>query len=161
MQSLIPPVKKPTNPTSSIVQKKQDTPPRSAVPARRHSTATDGEMPDPKRSKTGTTHRPPSTQLAIARTPLRSPTLKIMSIERQLADQRKRLEEIRKKRIETAQKQAVIDEQMRPYKQRMAEELDRLNQEMMDEESAYTEEAEHYSASSELLKDFKKADGSK
>ena len=66
---------------------------------------------------------------------------------------------MRKRREETAKKQAEIDEQMGPYKQRMAEELDRLNEAMMEEESAYNEEAEHYSASVEVLQEFKKADG--
>jgi hypothetical protein len=41
----------------------------------------------------------------------------------------------------------------------MAEELDRLSREMMEEESAYTEEAEHYSASVEILREFKRTDG--
>jgi len=66
---------------------------------------------------------------------------------------------MRKRRAETARKQVEIDAQMGPYKQRMAEELDRLNREMMEEESAYTEEAEHYNASVEVLEEFKKADG--
>jgi hypothetical protein len=47
---------------------------------------------------------------------------------------------------------------MTPYKQRMAEELERLKQEMMDEEMAYTEEEQHYSASVEILQEFKNAD---
>jgi hypothetical protein len=82
-----------------------------------------------------------------------------MSIERQLADQRKKLEELRKKRGDTAHKQAVIDKEMIPYKQRMAEELDRLHQMMTEEENAYTEETEHYSASIRILQEFKKAEG--
>jgi hypothetical protein len=48
---------------------------------------------------------------------------------------------------------------MTPYKQRMAEELERLKQDIMDEEIAYTEEEQHYSASAEILQEYKKADG--
>jgi hypothetical protein len=36
--------------------------------------------------------------------------------------------------------QEAIDQQMTPYKQRMTEKLNRLNQEMMDEEMVYIEE---------------------
>jgi len=147
--------KKPINTTNG--QKKSDTPPVPVVSVKRSSTTTNGVTPDPKRAKPlpTPTSLPPST----LPTAPRSSTPKTLSVERQLADQRKKLEDMRKRRAETAKKQAEIDAQMGPYKQRMAEELDRLNREMMKEESAYTEEAEHYSASVEVLKEFKKADG--
>ncbi|KAI4618604.1 hypothetical protein J4E80_005206 [Alternaria sp. BMP 0032] len=140
-------------------QKKSDTPPVAVVSAKRSSTTTNGLTPEPKRAKSVPTpvqtSLPPSTLPSVPR----SSTPKTVSIERQLADQRKKLDDMRKKRMETAKKQAEIDAQMGPFKERMAEELDRLNREMLEEESAYTEEAEHYSASVEVLEEFKKADG--
>ena len=137
------------NPTNG--QKKSDTPPVAVVPGKRSSTTTNGMTPEPKRAKSVPTpvqtSLPPSTLPSVPR----SSTPKTVSIERQLADQRKKLDDMRKKRMETAKKQAEIDAQMGPFKERMAEELDRLNREMLEEESAYTEEAEHYSASVEVL----------
>ncbi|KAI4941817.1 hypothetical protein J4E86_010328 [Alternaria arbusti] len=146
--------KKPINTTDG--QKKSDTPPVAVIPAKRSSTTTNGiTPPEPKRTMPTPTPMLPIAQPVVPR----SSTPKTLSIERQLADQRKNLEDMRKRRAETATKQVEIDAQMGPYKQRMAEELDRLNREMLEEESAYTEEAEHYSASVEVLQEFKKADG--
>jgi predicted nucleic acid-binding Zn-ribbon protein len=82
-----------------------------------------------------------------------------MSIERQVTEQRKRLEALRQKRLETAKKQEQLDKQMAPYKQRMAEELDRLNKEMMEEEVAVAEAEEHAKATAEMLAEFEKVDG--
>ncbi|KAI4642407.1 hypothetical protein J4E93_007555 [Alternaria ventricosa] len=143
-------------PVTTNGQKKSDTPPVAVVPGKRSSTTTNGVTPDPKRAKPLPT--PTSVPPSTLPTAPRSSTPKTLSVERQLADQRKKLDDMRKRRAETAKKQAEIDEQMGPYKQRMAEELDRLNREMKEEESAYTEEAEHYNASVEILQDFKKAD---
>ncbi|KAI4663576.1 uncharacterized protein J4E78_003992 [Alternaria triticimaculans] len=146
--------KKPINTTNG--QKKSDTPPVAVIPVKRSSTTTSGiTPPEPKRTMLTPTPTLPIAQPVVPR----SSTPKTLSIERQLADQRKKLEDMRKMRMETAKKQAEIDEQMGPYKQRMAEELDRLNQELIEMESAYTEEAEHYNASVEVLQEFKKADG--
>ncbi|KAI4624928.1 uncharacterized protein J4E87_005409 [Alternaria ethzedia] len=150
-------VAKPASISTSTVngQKKPGTPTPAVVPAKRTSSTTNGiAPPEPKRTMPTPTPTLPIAQPVV----LRSSTPKTLSIERQLADQRKNLEDMRKRRAETAKKQADIDAQMGPYKQRMAEELDRLKREMMEEESAYTEEAEHYSASVEVLKEFKKAD---
>ncbi|KAG9196325.1 hypothetical protein G6011_01446 [Alternaria panax] len=142
-QPSLPATKKPmakSAPISTIVQKKKlDTPPVAAVTAKRNSPITNDTMPKPKRTKVAAEHLSPSIQ--------------------PLADQRKKLDEMRKKRSETAQKQVAIDKKMGPDKQRMAEELDRLNQEMMEEESANTEEVEHYSTSVEILQEFRKAEG--
>jgi hypothetical protein len=66
---------------------------------------------------------------------------------------------MRQKRQQVAQKQAAIDAEMTPYKLRMAQELERLNQEMLLEENAYTEEEEQYIASVEVLRAFKHGDG--
>jgi len=151
-------VAKPASFSTSTVngQKKPGTPTPAVVPAKRTSSTTNGiTPPEPKRTMLTPTPTPPIAQPVVPR----SSTPKTVSIERQLADQRKKLDDVRKRRAETAEKQAEIDAQMGPYKQRMAEELDRLNREMLEEESAYTEEAEHYSASIEVLEEFKKADG--
>ncbi|KAI4951096.1 hypothetical protein J4E91_003801 [Alternaria rosae] len=143
-----------TNTTNG--QKKPDTPPVAVGPEKRPLSTINGTAPEPKRTKPTPTPTPLApTKPAVPH----SPTPKTLSIERQLADQRRKLEDMRKRRMETAKKQTEIDTQMGPYKQRIAEELDRLNQAVMEEESAYTEEAEHYSASVEILQEFKKVDG--
>jgi hypothetical protein len=138
-----------------------NTPPIAVAPAKRTSPTINGATPEPKRMKPTPTPLSPPTQPVVPQIPPRSSTPKTVSIERQLADQQKKLEEMRKKRKETARKQAEIDVQLVPYKQRMAEALDRLNREMMEEESAYSEEAEHYSASVEILRCFEKTDSAK
>jgi hypothetical protein len=164
-QSPVTPAKKPIAKPAIIStatvndQKKQDRPPSVAVPVKRLPPTTNGATPEPKRTKVTSTSLSPPAQPTVPRILPRSSTPKTISIEHQLADQRKKLQEMRKKRVEIAKKQAGIDEQMSPYKQRMAEELDRLSREMMEEESAYTEEAEHYSASVEILREFKRTDG--
>ncbi|CAN9176931.1 unnamed protein product [Alternaria alternata] len=155
------PVERPA-PISGItsMRKKPDTPPVAAIPTKRQICTTNSATSEPKRTKAVLTPPAPFIEPIIPSTPRRSPTPKPMSIERQLADQRKKLEELRRKRSDTAHKQAVIDKEMMPYKQRMAEELDRLHQMMTEEENAYSEETEHYSASIGILQAFKKAEGS-
>lgn len=54
-----------------------------------------------------------------------------MSVERKVAEQRKKLEAIRQVRLETAKKHEALDKKMELYKKRMEEELERLNCEMM------------------------------
>ncbi|KAF2854661.1 hypothetical protein T440DRAFT_551738 [Plenodomus tracheiphilus IPT5] len=73
--------------------------------------------------------------------------------------ERKKLEMLRKKRAEMAEKQSRVDKQMEPYKKRMVEELERLDVDMMEEELAIKGEHLHLAASVEMLKDFRKADG--
>jgi hypothetical protein len=158
-QSPITPAKKP--PQSPVGIATTNTTPIAVAPAKRSSSTTNGATPESKRTKLTPTPLSPSTQPVVSQTPPRSSTPKTVSIERQLADQQKKLEEMRKKRKETARKQAEVDVQLVPYKQRMAEALDRLKREMMEEESAYSEEAEHYSASVEILRGFKKTDSAK
>jgi uncharacterized protein YcbK (DUF882 family) len=80
-----------------------------------------------------------------------------MSIECKVAEQRKKLEALRLKRLETAKKQEALDKQMEPYKKRMAEELERLHKEMLEEEAAAAEDEEHLNASVELLAEFEQA----
>ncbi|CAI9635291.1 hypothetical protein GT037_007736 [Alternaria burnsii] len=142
------------------MRKKPDTPLVAAIPTKRQISTTNSATSEPKRTKAVLTPPAPFIEPIVPSTPRRSPTPKPISIERQLADQRKKLEELRKKRSDTAHKQAVIDKEMIPYKQRMVEELDRLHQMMTEEEKAYAEETEHYSASIGILQAFKKTEGS-
>ncbi|CAN9391309.1 unnamed protein product [Alternaria sp. RS040] len=142
------------------MRKKPDTPLIAAIPTKRQISTTNSATSEPKRTKAVLTPPAPFIEPIVPSTPRRSPTPKPISIERQLADQRKKLEELRKKRSDTAHKQAVIDKEMIPYKQRMVEELDRLHQMMTEEEKAYAEETKHYSASIEILQAFKKTEGS-
>lgn len=79
---------------------------------------------------------------------------RLISVERKVAEQRKKLEAIRQMRLETAKKQEALDKKMEPYKKRMEEELERLNREMMEEEAAAAEDEEHFKASEEMLKEF-------
>ena len=79
-------------------------------------------------------------------------------MERHLTERQKKLKRLRKRRIDQATEQAKVDEQMAQYKELMAAELERLNQEIIEEEGAYAEEVEHYKASVEVLQIFKKAD---
>ncbi|KAF1845751.1 uncharacterized protein K460DRAFT_355525 [Cucurbitaria berberidis CBS 394.84] len=129
----------------------QNRPPTPVTPAKRPATLANGASHELKRMKTA-----PST---VSRISPGSSSPKPLSIERQFAEQRKKIETLRRKRKEIAKKQSAVDKQMEPYKERMAEKLERLNQEMMEEEKAYTEEEQHYSASVEVLKEFNKLDG--
>jgi hypothetical protein len=81
-----------------------------------------------------------------------------MSIERKVSEQRKKLEAMRRKRLEMAKKQEELDRKMEPYNKCMAEELERLNREMMEEEAAAAEDEEHLMASEEMLKEFEMAE---
>jgi hypothetical protein len=60
----------------------------------------------------------------IPRVPSGTPSPRPASIERKVAEQRKKLEALGQKRLETAKKQEELDKQMAPYKQRLAEELE-------------------------------------
>lgn len=143
--------------TTSTVMKKPINPPTPVTPTKRPPADTLTPPPDLKRIKTD--GFPPLTPARLSRQPSASPSPRPLSIEAQVAEQRKQLEAMRKKRAEVARKQAVIDEQMAPYKQRMAEELERLRREMADEEMLIAEEEQEYSIKVEMLKELKQADG--
>ncbi|CAO2648918.1 Nn.00g098670.m01.CDS01 [Neocucurbitaria sp. VM-36] len=133
------------------------------TPTKRPSAIANGLSPEMKRAKIATNTSitsAPITPSKVSQTSPGFPSPKPMSIERQVAEQRKKLEMLRKKRFEMATKQSTIDKEMEPYKKHMAEELERLKAEMMEEENAYAEEEEHYSASVEILGEFKKVDDS-
>jgi len=117
---------------------------KSSTPPKRSMSSTDGVKPESKRTKMTTESHPV--------------TPKTVSMERHLTEQQKKLEKLRKRRIDQATEQAKVDEQMAEYKELMAAELERLNRDIIEEEGAYAEEVEHYKASVEVLQMFKKAD---
>jgi septal ring factor EnvC (AmiA/AmiB activator) len=107
-------------------------------------------MTDVKQAKVIATPLTPTVPTMIPRVPSGTPSPRPASIERKVAEQRKKLEALGQKRLETAKKQEELDKQMAPYKQRLAEELERLNREMMEEEAAAAEDEEHLKASAEM-----------
>ncbi|KAJ8112085.1 hypothetical protein OPT61_g5460 [Boeremia exigua] len=129
-------------------------PPAPATPTKRPPEGTLTPPPDIKRMKTDIL--PPLTPTHLLRPVSASPSPRTLSIEAQVAEQRKRLEAMRSKRAEIAKKKAVVDERMAPYKQRMAEELERLSQEMAMEEAMMAEEEEDYNASEKMLAEFER-----
>jgi hypothetical protein len=108
--------------------------------------------PDPKRLKT---MQIPTMPTATPRAISASPSPHPIAIELQVAEQRKRLEAIRKEREEMAQKQKNLEQQIEPYKQRMADELEKLTREMAAEETALAEEKQRFCASTAILDEFK------
>ncbi|KAL6708696.1 hypothetical protein ACN47E_002392 [Coniothyrium glycines] len=110
--------------------------------------------PESKRTKLDVSPLTPISPVKLSRIESSSPCPRPMPIERQVAEQRKRLQELRQKRRATAKKQSTIDKQLSPYKKQMAEELDRLNKELEEEEAACEEDEQHYTASVSLLKEF-------
>jgi hypothetical protein len=128
------------------------TPP--VTPTKREADPTDHTTTEPKRPKTLETSLAPTTPKAVSRMSSESSSPRPLSIERQVADQRKKLEAMRQKRSERVEKQKELDKKMEPYKKRMAEELERLSRELMQEEALALEDEEHLSASTEMLAEF-------
>ena len=116
---------------------------KPVAPPKRPIPFTNENKPEPKRTKVATKPRPV--------------TPETVSMERRLSDQQMNLEKLRKKRIDQAKQQTKVYEQMTPYRELMSAELERLNQEIIEEEGAYSEEINHYQASIEVLRRFKKA----
>ncbi|KAH7391789.1 hypothetical protein BKA66DRAFT_487980 [Pyrenochaeta sp. MPI-SDFR-AT-0127] len=146
-----------SKPTTSI----QIAPPSSntTVAVTKRSNAFDlSTSPEPKRAKIVIAPPAPSILTTVPQLHTIPSTLSPMPIERQVAEQRMKLHVLREKRLETARKQSTIDKQLEPFQQRMMEELERLKQELMDEEDAYTKDEDRYSASVEMLAEFRKAD---
>ncbi|KAF1914952.1 hypothetical protein BDU57DRAFT_308819 [Ampelomyces quisqualis] len=164
-QAVVPSTKKPsTTPitTAPITQEKLATPVPSMMPTKRTGEPTNGTNPNIKRAKitpTLPTPTPAPTTTSTFRIHPGTPSPRPFSIERKVAEQRKKLEAIRQKRLETAKKQEELDKKMEPYKKRMAEELERLEREMRDEEAAAAEDEDHLMASEEMLKEFEMEDG--
>jgi hypothetical protein len=118
----------------------------------------DGSTSHSKRPKFTPSPFTPTSTAILPRMPSGTSSPRLMSVERKVAEQRKKLEAIRQMRLETAKKQEVLDKKMEPYKKRMEEELERLNREMMEEEAAAAEDEEHFKASEEMLKEFETAE---
>ncbi|KZM20962.1 uncharacterized protein EKO05_0008450 [Ascochyta rabiei] len=160
-QPFVPPFRKTTarpallDTTTSTLLKKPMAVLSPVTPVKRAPGGTLTPPPNVKRIKTDLV--PPSTPTMPARLSSVSPSPRAMSIEAQVAEQRKRLEATRKKRAEMAAKKAVIDERMAPYKQRMTDELERLQQEMAAEQSMLDEEEEEIHASEAMLAEFERA----
>ncbi|RMZ73969.1 hypothetical protein GMOD_00004784 [Pyrenophora seminiperda CCB06] len=116
-------------------------------------------VPLPKRPTLATNELNPESKRPKMATGSRPLTPKTVSVARRLVEQQKRLEELQKKRIDQAREQVKVDEQIKPYKELMAAELERLKNDILEEECAYKEDMEHYKASIEVLRKFKEANG--
>jgi hypothetical protein len=164
-QGIIPPSKKPVGKPAPIItappiaQEKPLTQAPPATPTKRPAEHTNGVTPEIKRAKIATAPSTPTNLASVFRGLEGSASPRPVSIERQVTEQRKKLEALRQSRLQTAKKQDQLDKQMAPYKQRMAEELERLSRELMEEEAAAAEDEEHLNASVEMLKEFEAAGG--
>ena len=146
--------KKPLAPATTI------TPTTPTTPIKRPVEVINSATPEVKKAKVTATPFTPTAPTIVSRMPPGTPSPRPVSIERKVAEQRKKLEALLQKRLETAKKQEELDKQMAPYKRRMAEELERINREMMEEEeAAVAEDEEHLKASAEMYEEFKSADG--
>jgi hypothetical protein len=119
------------------------------------------EMADPitsenKRQKSINTPPPHLSPTDVARNFLSTQSPRPATLELKVAEQRKKLQATQQKRLETAKKQEALDKKMEPHKQRLAEELERLNREVVEEEAAAAEDEERYQASMEILKEFER-----
>lgn len=63
------------------------------------------------------------------------------------------------RRLETAKKQEAIDKKIELFCKQMAEELERLNRDMMEEEAAAAEDEERLKRSEEMLMEFEGVGG--
>jgi hypothetical protein len=130
----------------------------SFIPAPPWKRAPEGSLtppPDVKRIKTDIV--PPLTPTHHLQPLITYPSPRPLSVEAQVAEQRKRLEATRKKRAEMAKQKAAIDEKLAPYKKQMAEKLERLRQETVEEEMMMAEEEEDYKASEMMLEECMRA----
>ncbi|KAF3034680.1 hypothetical protein E8E12_004042 [Didymella heteroderae] len=146
----------PIDTTTSTVLQKPAVGPTLTTPLKRAPEGTLTPPPDMKRVKAEVI--PPLTPTQLLRRATTSPSPRALSLEAQVAEQRKCLEAARKKRIEMAKKKAAVDEKLAPYKQRMTEELERLRQEMAEEEAMMAADEEDYMASKAMLAEFERGD---
>jgi hypothetical protein len=148
--------------TPSTAQKRSGTakPPVTLTKRTAEPSTSTFTTPDAKRARTTETLPTPTTPTILSRISPGTPSPRPFSIERKVAEQRKKLESLRLKRIETAKKQVALDKKMEPYKQRLAEELERLDKEMMEEEAAAAEDDEHFNASVEMYEELRKGEES-
>ncbi|KAH7560164.1 hypothetical protein J3E72DRAFT_379004 [Bipolaris maydis] len=106
--------------------------------AKRLSATTKETLPEPKRLKV----LPPS------------PSSTASSLKSQLAERRKKLAELHKNHRQEAETLATIQRKIEPYEQRMVEELERINQEITEEETALKEAVERRSHFEKVLQEF-------
>ncbi|KAL5122010.1 hypothetical protein ACEQ8H_000226 [Pleosporales sp. CAS-2024a] len=159
LQVVIPPAKEDAVPQSSTIAATPATPKRPTPAAETPVTPANqvqvgwlnGCTADSKRAKL--THSP-SPAVIAPRILSGSSSPRPMSVERKVAESRKKLEAVRQKRLEAAKRQEEVDRKLDPYKQRMAEELERLEREMREEEAAAKEDEEHFEASMAMLAEF-------
>lgn len=141
--------------TSTVFQK-PIIPPTPTTPSKRVPEGTLTPPPDMKRIKTDSV--PPLTP-TLSRPASCSPGPRLVSIEAQVAEHRKHLEAARNKRAVMVKQKAALEERLAPYKQRMADELERLRQEMAEEEAMLAVDEEDYKASAAMLAEFERAGG--
>lgn len=130
--AVTPPKKPSVKPTlaitaTSTAQKKPAATTTPVTPTKRAPEPTIIATPEAKRTKVVPTPTTPTPLTIVSRIPSGSASPRPLSIERKVADRRKKLEALRQKRLETAKKQDELEKKLGPYKQRMAEELERLN----------------------------------
>jgi hypothetical protein len=136
--------------------KKPETTVNTFSPTKRAVETTDPITLENKRQKSNNTPPPHLSPTTVARKFLSTPSPRPATLELKVADRRKELRAVQQKRLETAKKREVLDKKMEPHKQRLAEELERLNREVAEEEAAAAEDEERYQASMEILKEFEK-----
>jgi hypothetical protein len=141
--------------TQSTPKKPENTV-NTSSPTKRAAETTDPITLENKRQKSNNTPPPHLSPTTFARKFLSTPSPRPATLELKVADRRKELRAVQQKRLETAKKQEVLDKKMEPHKQRLAEELERLNREVAEEEAAAAEDEERYQASMEILKEFEK-----
>lgn len=138
--------------TVPVVQKLPATRPAIVVPSKRPAALTNEALHKFKRTK--------PIPISIPSPAWTIPQGPLSALSPKVAEQRKRLEALQKKRKETAAHQLTVNEQMEPHLQRLAEEHEELTAQLKEEEMAYAEEAQRLTASLELLKEFEGDNGS-
>ncbi|KAF2876463.1 hypothetical protein BDV95DRAFT_650561 [Massariosphaeria phaeospora] len=133
--------------------------PITLTPTKRPSEFGIPKSPDLKRVKpsatTNGTPLPTAGPVPASRLPSSSsPGPNATSLERKLAEARKRVKEAKEKRQNIAKKQSVINEQLAPYQQHMADEIARLDRMAEEEEIARAEEEERLRESMGVLSEF-------
>jgi hypothetical protein len=118
-----------------------------------------GDTPDSKRTKFTPSPLTLNGTTIVPRIPPATPSARPVSIEHKVAEQRKRLESIRQKRLEMAKKQEDMNRKIEPFRKRMEEESERLEREMMEEEAAAVEDEEYLKRSEEILREFEDVGG--
>jgi hypothetical protein len=139
-------------PKNTLITTTPTLPPMPTMLTKRPADVSSTTDPDPKRPKT---MQIPTMPTATPRAISASSSPHPISIELQVVEQRKRLEAVRKEREEMAQKQKNLDQEIEPYKQRMADVLEKINQEMAAEETALAEEKQRFCESTKILNEFK------